>query len=306
MELFIRAHDITLDGENLYKVGPHNGNKIWNVKRSMDDYLMCSCRHFETNGILCSHAIKVLRDGMNCIEVPTHHIMKRWTTNARSIDVSDMHQYNINVNPNLEESERARHLCRVYTKISYRAAQFKDVYTYALQTGIRLHEEIEHMIQTHMDNRPIGIEEQSPSFQPLTNIEDASPIIQGNRLKPRQDPFRGKRRIKSAMEKALQRVKRSKYKKNMDRLDHVHSLSKSQCPEVISSYTHHLATNSLCAPLPSQTSQSYQVSTNVPQVVGNNFGHPMPLMTPYITQPFQSFQEQLQQNCGGTSILRTP
>ncbi|PNY03008.1 protein FAR1-related sequence 5-like [Trifolium pratense] len=48
----------------------------------VEQYVYCDCRKFETHGILCSHALKVL-DVMNIKLIPEHYILKRWTRDAR-------------------------------------------------------------------------------------------------------------------------------------------------------------------------------------------------------------------------------
>ncbi|CAN1307057.1 Protein FAR1-RELATED SEQUENCE 7 [Linum perenne] len=42
----------------------------------------CSCQKFESEGILCAHALKVLNT-LNVFYIPSQHILKRWTKSAR-------------------------------------------------------------------------------------------------------------------------------------------------------------------------------------------------------------------------------
>ncbi|XP_058208256.1 protein FAR1-RELATED SEQUENCE 5-like [Rhododendron vialii] len=64
-------------------------DRLRQVKRDGDGNLSCSCRLFEMRGVLCSHAIKVLKDAMNFTEIPSHYIQKSWTRVARAEVVQD-------------------------------------------------------------------------------------------------------------------------------------------------------------------------------------------------------------------------
>ncbi|KAI6684753.1 hypothetical protein NL676_030666 [Syzygium grande] len=44
--------------------------------------LACSCGKFESVGILCFHALKVLNFN-NIFKIPSHYLLKRWTKSAR-------------------------------------------------------------------------------------------------------------------------------------------------------------------------------------------------------------------------------
>ncbi|KAG0491009.1 hypothetical protein HPP92_007872 [Vanilla planifolia] len=48
----------------------------------------CSCKKFETTGILCMHALKVLNNN-NILHLPPHYILKRWTKYANDGIVTD-------------------------------------------------------------------------------------------------------------------------------------------------------------------------------------------------------------------------
>ncbi|KAL6994418.1 hypothetical protein U1Q18_052567 [Sarracenia purpurea var. burkii] len=52
------------------------------VFNSTEDSIVCNCMMFQSVGILCSHALKVL-DYRNIKVVPTRYILKRWTRDAR-------------------------------------------------------------------------------------------------------------------------------------------------------------------------------------------------------------------------------
>lgn len=49
----------------------------------------CSCKMFESEGILCRHILAVFR-ATNMFVLPSHYILKRWTRNAKDEAVSDL------------------------------------------------------------------------------------------------------------------------------------------------------------------------------------------------------------------------
>jgi hypothetical protein len=67
----------------------------------MEQTARCRCGQFETIGILCSHALKIL-DMMNIKLLPKHYILKRWTREARSGSVQDSYGRTVVENPKLE------------------------------------------------------------------------------------------------------------------------------------------------------------------------------------------------------------
>ena len=54
-----------------------------------EEKVSCSCKKFEFAGILFSHCIKVL-DINNIKHIPHEYILKRWTVDAKALDISTM------------------------------------------------------------------------------------------------------------------------------------------------------------------------------------------------------------------------
>ncbi|KAL0924201.1 hypothetical protein M5K25_005012 [Dendrobium thyrsiflorum] len=59
----------------------------------------CSCKKFESTGILCMHALKVLNNN-NILHLPRHYILKRWTKYANDGIMNDKFQSIIDTNAN--------------------------------------------------------------------------------------------------------------------------------------------------------------------------------------------------------------
>ena len=66
------------------------GEKIeWTVEfNSSDSIITCSCKKFESVGILCAHAVKVLST-RNIFQIPSKYILKRWKKSAKDGVVED-------------------------------------------------------------------------------------------------------------------------------------------------------------------------------------------------------------------------
>jgi zinc finger SWIM domain-containing protein 3 len=66
-----------------YVVGIFNGHGKYNIMwNPLDQTLSCSCRKFETFGILCRHALKIL-DVWGIKLIPDGYILKRWRRDAK-------------------------------------------------------------------------------------------------------------------------------------------------------------------------------------------------------------------------------
>jgi zinc finger SWIM domain-containing protein 3 len=66
-----------------YVVGVFNGHGEYKIMwNPLDQTLSCSCRKFETFGILCRHALKIL-DVLDIKLIPNRYITKRWRRDAK-------------------------------------------------------------------------------------------------------------------------------------------------------------------------------------------------------------------------------
>nr|CAD1826976.1 unnamed protein product [Ananas comosus var. bracteatus] len=76
---------IEVNGEGVatYELYKHGEKKVFTVKFDKSDYtISCSCKLFETLGLLCCHALRVFLVN-NVNEIPAQYILRRWTNNAR-------------------------------------------------------------------------------------------------------------------------------------------------------------------------------------------------------------------------------
>ncbi|KAJ4952420.1 hypothetical protein NE237_029252 [Protea cynaroides] len=59
------------------------------LSKPSEPMIECSCRKYETFGILCCHAIKILEQVEDIKLIPEAYILRRWTRTARNIIVED-------------------------------------------------------------------------------------------------------------------------------------------------------------------------------------------------------------------------
>ncbi|KAF3439366.1 hypothetical protein FNV43_RR17643 [Rhamnella rubrinervis] len=73
----------TEESFHIYKLVRDGDNKRYIVKfRDSDCFIDCTCKKFESVGILCLHALKVL-NFRNIFVLPPQYILKRWTKGAK-------------------------------------------------------------------------------------------------------------------------------------------------------------------------------------------------------------------------------
>lgn len=122
-----------------------------------DDTVACSCYKFESSGLLCSHALKVL-DAMNIKLLPEKYILKRWTKEVKNDMVEDT---------KLIIARRKWELCRKFTEIASRAAGSEELSTMVDSTLDTLGRKVE---VTACDLSIIGVD----GFDMVPGIENMS------------------------------------------------------------------------------------------------------------------------------------
>ncbi|KAK3229271.1 hypothetical protein Dsin_001152 [Dipteronia sinensis] len=246
------------------------------VKMDRDNTLSCSCRMFEMKGVLCSHVIKILRDALNIKEIPTQYILKRWTKQARVECVQDMHGREIQEDPKLQQTYRYRSLCSIFTRISSRASESEKAYILANEQASNLTKLVEDILHIEMVGNNHEKDHGSQTVAVEMDCAQDSNIVKAKGLK-KKETSRGRRRIKSSLEKTLE--KRKKYTKA-----HIQS---------------HTTDSEIHYP-----PMVYSPYTAEPQLQGCNIASTlMPWINFEQSQP-RSFQELLQQNSVGSFEFR--
>ncbi|XP_028126041.1 protein FAR-RED IMPAIRED RESPONSE 1-like isoform X2 [Camellia sinensis] len=158
-------------------------------------------------GILCSYVIKVLKDEMIIMEIPSQYVLKRWTKLARAEIVQDYKGREIQADPKLEQSSRYKSLCSLFTMISSQASELEETYEDYVQEGKKLLAFVQNKLRIRITNGLLNLNDASSTMR--TN-EGSENVIQVKGLKKRIDPIRGRRRIRSTLEKALETSRKKK------------------------------------------------------------------------------------------------
>ncbi|KAM1054748.1 hypothetical protein ACFX13_002111 [Malus domestica] len=197
------------DGDDfVYTVELDDKSKKRKVKREGISTVSCNCRLFEMKGILCSHAIKVLREAMLIKEIPEQYILNRWTKEAKVESVVDMCGREIEVEPKLQQAFRYRSLCSIFTRLSTRASENVKAYQLVIEQANKLAKMVEDLLHLEVNDdvhEKMHTNYNNQMASCLENVDVAIP----KRLKKKEKSHQGRRRIRSALEKALPRKKKS-------------------------------------------------------------------------------------------------
>ncbi|BFG39185.1 hypothetical protein CerSpe_254590 [Prunus speciosa] len=95
MSIFgVRMIEVGNDGNQyIYEAIEEGHPRVYIIEyNSATSMVSCSCKLFESIGLLCRHALKVL-DLKNFTSIPTRYIVKRWTKGAKKRIVESSHLY---------------------------------------------------------------------------------------------------------------------------------------------------------------------------------------------------------------------
>ncbi|XP_042515266.1 protein FAR1-RELATED SEQUENCE 5-like [Macadamia integrifolia] len=89
--------------------------------------IACSCRKFETFGILCCHALKIF-DVLDIKFIPANYVLRRWTRGGRSMIVKGDDGTQVEKDVNLDCTQRYRLLCPKLVRIASEASNSSEGY----------------------------------------------------------------------------------------------------------------------------------------------------------------------------------
>ena len=109
-----------------YVVGVFNQYRKYEVMwNPLHETLSCSCKKFESFGILCRHGLKVL-NVLDIKLIPNRYIMKRWRRDAKDRSGKNCTTHNIKLDTRLEYVDRYRDLCPKYIQLVNEACETKE------------------------------------------------------------------------------------------------------------------------------------------------------------------------------------
>ncbi|XP_073358830.1 protein FAR1-RELATED SEQUENCE 5-like [Aegilops tauschii subsp. strangulata] len=120
-----------------------------------EEKVSCSCKRFEFAGILCSHCLKVL-DINNIKHIPGEYILKRWTIDAKVLDITS--KCNPRDNLKARMSNRYKELCRIFVKIAARAAESEESYYKAAKCAEQLAQDVEKCLKIRADPDLVSVD----------------------------------------------------------------------------------------------------------------------------------------------------
>ena len=89
--------------------------------------ISCTCKRFETFGILCSHALKVF-NAMEVKIVPNQYILKRWTRDARNGIIHDVRGKEVEGDPKLCSTRRYKQLCAKMVRLASEVSTSEEMH----------------------------------------------------------------------------------------------------------------------------------------------------------------------------------
>ena len=89
--------------------------------------ISCSCRKFETTGLLCSHALKVF-EANDIKVVPNKYILKRWTREGRNDIVHDVRGKEVEEDLKLSSTRRYRQLASKMIRVASEVSTCEEYY----------------------------------------------------------------------------------------------------------------------------------------------------------------------------------
>ncbi|GKA56505.1 FAR1-related sequence 5-like protein [Tanacetum coccineum] len=165
----------------------------------LEKTISCSCKKFETCGILCCHSLKVL-DVIDVKLLPERYIIKRWTREAKNGSVQDARGQTVQLYANLSETQRYRSLCPKLVKLASRASESQEACELLERLISEVSTQIESICITHTKGNvdDSGVDGSSSEGKGTKENDVTHMNVQGLKKKVGQ---KGRRRIKSSLEK---------------------------------------------------------------------------------------------------------
>jgi zinc finger SWIM domain-containing protein 3 len=197
--------------ESLYVVTNYDNVKERTVMGNPTELkVSCDCRKFETHGILCSHALKVL-DVMNIKLIPEHYILKRWTREARLGSNQDWKGMHVELDMKAHFMKRYSELCPPMIKLANRASESHETYTFLSKVYEESSKIVEDMLAKKcVDGESSGMVQVTVSLGNDKEKEASmETVVKAKGIKKRDCSRSTKKRVKSWIEK--EGKKRNKY-----------------------------------------------------------------------------------------------
>jgi zinc finger SWIM domain-containing protein 3 len=169
--------------------------------------ISCSCRKFETFGILCCHALKFF-DWLDIKIIPSTYILKRWTREAKSEYILNTMTKNVEDDVNLNVVQRYRRLCPLLVELAIEAANNEDAYAFVEKLVKEMRKQVQDIKKgssATLDNgAQLSLSDGNENANHTPSIEKLLETVKGIKKK---EGRKGKKRFKGWVEKQSKKKK---------------------------------------------------------------------------------------------------
>jgi len=144
--------------------------------------------------------------------IPDKYILKRWTKNARSRSVQDLHGLTIQIDPKSQFTDRYRELCPKMVQLVNRASESHEAYMFLSKVHQEASKIVEQILARNCNDSYDGNLGTPHISYMLDNGKDYNPLdaihgIKAKGLKKKENPHKGRKRLKSWPEKISKKTK---------------------------------------------------------------------------------------------------
>lgn len=175
----------------------------WKVSYDLDNNsISCSCRKFESFGILCCHCLRLFIH-MNVRSVPEQYILKRWTKLARSESLSNVGVSNVVEDVDLSPVQRYNEICPHLIRIAAETCRNPETFTLLCKVANELNR---HLVEfQHHPTSICKVNEFVAKVKEIGSSSDGSSKAKGFEKKG----TRCTKRFKSCLERELPKNKKN-------------------------------------------------------------------------------------------------
>ncbi|XP_042508153.1 protein FAR1-RELATED SEQUENCE 5-like [Macadamia integrifolia] len=168
--------------------------------------IACSCRKFETFGILCCHALKIF-DMLDIKFIPANYVLRRWTRGGRSMIVKGDDGTQVEEDVNLDCTQRYRLLCPKLVRIASEASNSPEGYALVDRVANDLCAKLQNLA---VDAPSIIVSREYSNVNKVKGIKNKSPRKGGKRHKSWVEKQRNKKKtVKANTSQASQLIQPS-------------------------------------------------------------------------------------------------
>ncbi|KAG0527459.1 hypothetical protein BDA96_06G235200 [Sorghum bicolor] len=121
---------------------------------SSDASVACTCKKFESSGLLCCHILKVY-ELRNVKEIPPQYFLKRWRKDAKLVTVDETDGFNFDDTKSSIPGRYAA-LCRLFYKIAAKAAENEETLALMASQSDNLLVEVEGTLLSTLSDKSSG------------------------------------------------------------------------------------------------------------------------------------------------------